>query len=81
MNRPLIVGIAGAIIVLGAIALTFFIDREPDRPVQQGATSLCGDIACVIIFSLVIVRVIIFLVLFCAFIDIEVHACCGKWTT
>ena len=42
MNRPLIVGIAGAIIVLGAIALTFFIDREPDRPVQQGATSPAG---------------------------------------
>lgn len=39
MNRPLIVGIAGAIIVLAAIALTFFIDREPDRPVQQGASA------------------------------------------
>lgn len=39
MNRPLIVGIAGAIIVLVAIALTFFIDREPDRPVQQGASA------------------------------------------
>lgn len=43
MNRPLIVGIAGAIIVLGAIALTFFIDREPDRPVQQGTSSSAGD--------------------------------------
>ena len=79
MNRPLIVGIAGAIIVLGAIALTFFIDREPDRPVQQGATSPAGTSPALIIFSLVIVRVIF--VLFCAFIDIEVHACCGKWTT
>lgn len=42
MNRPLIVGIAGAIIVLVAIALTFFIDREPDRPVQPGASSPAG---------------------------------------
>lgn len=42
MNRPLIVGIAGAIIVLVAIALTFFIDREPDRPVQQGDSSPTG---------------------------------------
>lgn len=32
MNRPLIVGIAGALVVLAAILLTFFIDREPDRP-------------------------------------------------
>ena len=39
MNRPLIVGIAGGIIVLVAIALTFFIDREPDRAVQQGPAS------------------------------------------
>lgn len=37
MNRPLIVGIAGAIIVAAAIVLTFFIDREPDRPVQQAS--------------------------------------------
>jgi len=42
VNRPLIVGIAGAIIVLVAIALTFFIDREPDRAVQQGAGSSAG---------------------------------------
>ena len=42
MNRPLIVGIAGAIIVLVAIALTFFIDREPDRAVQQGQGSSAG---------------------------------------
>tara|TARA_R110000868_G_scaffold231583_2_gene485000 strand:- start:530 stop:1618 length:1089 start_codon:yes stop_codon:yes gene_type:complete len=35
VNRPLIVGIAGAVIVLVAIVLTFFIDREPDRPVSQ----------------------------------------------
>lgn len=41
MNRPLIVGIAGAIIVLAAIVLTFFIEREPDRPIPAtpGATS------------------------------------------
>jgi hypothetical protein len=31
VNRPLIVGIAGAIIVLVAIVLTFFIEREPDN--------------------------------------------------
>ena len=37
MNRPLIVGIAGAIIVLVAIVLTFFIDREPDNPVSQSS--------------------------------------------
>lgn len=42
MNRPLIVGIAGAIIVLVAIALTFFIDREPDRPIQRSGTSPAG---------------------------------------
>lgn len=35
VNRPLIVGIAGAIIVLVAIVLTFFIDREPDNPVSS----------------------------------------------
>lgn len=39
MNRPLIVGIAGAIIVLVAIVLTFFIDREPDNPVSQSSGS------------------------------------------
>ena len=37
MKRPLIVGIAGAIIVLGAIVLTFFIDREPDNPVSSSS--------------------------------------------
>lgn len=37
MKRPLIVGIAGAIIVLVAIVLTFFIDREPDNPVSQSS--------------------------------------------
>lgn len=37
MNRPLIVGIAGAIIVLVAIVLTLFIDREPDNPMSSGA--------------------------------------------
>lgn len=37
VNRPLIVGIAGAIIVLVAIALTFFIDREPDNPVSTSS--------------------------------------------
>jgi nucleoid-associated protein YgaU len=42
VNRPLIVGIAGAIIVLVAIALTFFIDREPDQPVQRNRTSPAG---------------------------------------
>jgi nucleoid-associated protein YgaU len=42
VNRPLIVGIAGAIIVLVAITLTFFIDREPDHPVQRGGTSPAG---------------------------------------
>jgi nucleoid-associated protein YgaU len=42
VNRPLIVGIAGAVIVLMAIALTFFIDREPDHPVQRNGTSPAG---------------------------------------
>jgi len=32
VNRPLIVGIAGALVVLVAILMTFFVDREPDRP-------------------------------------------------
>ena len=40
MNRPLVVGIVGAIIVLVAIALTFFIDREPDRSIQQAPSSI-----------------------------------------
>jgi len=35
VKRPLIVGIAGAIIVLVAIVLTFFIDRKPDNPVSS----------------------------------------------
>ena len=35
MNRPLIVGIAGALVVLAAILLTFFIDREPDEPLAR----------------------------------------------
>jgi hypothetical protein len=39
VKRPLIVGIAGAIIVLVAIVLTFFIDREPDNPVSQSSGS------------------------------------------
>lgn len=39
VNRPLIVGIAGAVIVLVAIVLTFFIDREPDNPVSSTSTS------------------------------------------
>ena len=39
MNRPLIVGIVGAVIVLAAIILTFFIDREPDRPVPDASTA------------------------------------------
>ena len=39
MNRPLIVGIAGALVVLAAISLTFFIDREPDRPLPPSAQS------------------------------------------
>ncbi|MAJ91957.1 MAG: LysM peptidoglycan-binding domain-containing protein [Rhodospirillaceae bacterium TMED63] len=37
MNRPLIVGIAGALVVLAAILLTFFIDREPDRPLPPAS--------------------------------------------
>ena len=42
MNRPLLVGIVGGLIVAAAIILTFFIDREPDKPVQQAATSASG---------------------------------------
>ena len=37
MNRPLIVGVAGALVVLAAILLTFFIDREPDRPLPPSS--------------------------------------------
>ncbi len=43
MNRPLIVGILGGLIVLAAIVLTFFIDREPDRPV--GAVRIPAETA------------------------------------
>jgi hypothetical protein len=39
VKRPLIVGIAGAVIVLVAIVLTFFIDREPDNPVSSSSGS------------------------------------------
>ncbi|MEE2998142.1 MAG: LysM peptidoglycan-binding domain-containing protein [Pseudomonadota bacterium] len=39
MNRPLIVGIAGGLVVLAAILLTFFIDREPDRPLPPASQS------------------------------------------
>jgi nucleoid-associated protein YgaU len=39
LNRPLLVGIVGGLIVAAAIILTFFIDREPDRPVQQQVTA------------------------------------------
>ena len=42
MNRPLLVGIVGGLIVAAAIILTFFIDREPDKPVQQAAPSTSG---------------------------------------
>ncbi|MEE2662411.1 MAG: LysM peptidoglycan-binding domain-containing protein [Pseudomonadota bacterium] len=41
VNRPLIVGGAGAAVVLAAIILTFFIDREPDRPL--GKSSSVGE--------------------------------------
>ena len=37
VRRPLIVGIAGALVVLSAILLTFFIDREPDRPLPPNS--------------------------------------------
>lgn len=43
MNRPLIVGIVGGVIVAVAIALTFFVDyganKEAGRPVQQASRS------------------------------------------
>lgn len=32
MNRPLFIGIVGAVFVIAAVALTFFIDRAPQRP-------------------------------------------------
>ena len=34
-NRPLLVGIAGAVIVLAAIVFAVFVDREPDRPIRE----------------------------------------------
>lgn len=37
MNRPLAVGVAAAAVVVAAIALTFFIDREPDSPIPPPA--------------------------------------------
>lgn len=43
MTRPLIVGIAGAVIVIAAIVLTFFIDREPDRPIRDTAAVSAGE--------------------------------------
>jgi nucleoid-associated protein YgaU len=39
VNRPLIVGIAGAAVIVAAIVLTLFIDREPDRPIAPGPSS------------------------------------------
>ena len=38
LNRPLFVGGAAAAVVLAAIILTFFIDREPDRPLRKSST-------------------------------------------
>ena len=35
MNRPLLVGVAGAVVVLAAIVLAVFIDRVPDRPLRE----------------------------------------------
>lgn len=35
MNRPLLVGSAGAVVVLAAIVLAVVIDREPDRPIRE----------------------------------------------
>ena len=37
MNRPLLVGIASAVIVVAAIALAVFIDRDPDRPIREAS--------------------------------------------
>ena len=39
VNRPLIVGIAGAAVIVAAIILTLFIDREPDRPIVPRSSS------------------------------------------
>ena len=35
MNRPLLVGVAAAVVVLAAIVLAVFIDRVPDRPLRE----------------------------------------------
>jgi len=45
VNRPLIVGIAGGVIVLVAIAFTFFIDREPDRSVVEDRASISESVS------------------------------------
>lgn len=37
MNRPLLVGIASAVIVLAAIVLAVFVDRDPDRPIREAS--------------------------------------------
>lgn len=37
MNRPLLVGVAGAVVVLAAIVLAVVIDREPDRPIREAS--------------------------------------------
>lgn len=50
MNRPLLIGIIGGAIVLVAVALTFVIDRPPDRtgskkPAEPAQTVVHADIA------------------------------------
>lgn len=50
MNRPLLIGIIGGAIVLVAVALTFVIDRPPDRtgsnkPAEPAQTVIHADIA------------------------------------
>lgn len=44
MNRPLLVGIAGAVVVLAAIVFAVFVDREPDRPIRETSARV-GDVA------------------------------------
>ena len=44
MNRPLLVGIVGAVVVLAAIVFAVFVDREPDRPIRETSVRV-GDVA------------------------------------
>ena len=43
VTRPIIVGAFAAVVVVAAIVLAFFVDREPDDPVRKPSSRLERD--------------------------------------